>query len=71
MLASGCNIRPDWGPPGTVYDQRNRAVIHDPFPGGENLGPTIEGARPLDFERPLSEPTGAQTNPFAGRRFGY
>jgi hypothetical protein len=70
-LGAGCNIRPDLGPPGTVYHQRNRAVIHDPFPG-RFIGPEIEGARPLDFDRPLAEPTGNQTNPYANRgAFGF
>lgn len=68
---SGCNLRPDFGPPGTVYEQRNRAVVHDPFPV-DNLGPSIEGARPMEYERPLSEPTDLQTNPNANRGgFGF
>ncbi len=70
-LVGGCNLRPDAGPPGTVYHQRNRAVIHDPFPG-RFIGPEIEGARPLDYDRPLSQPTGNQTNPYANRgAFGF
>ena len=71
VMTLGCNIRPDVGPPGTVYDQRNRAVVHDPFPA-DNLGPAIEGGRPMGFGRPLSEATGMQTNPHANRgAFGY
>ena len=71
MLVTGCNLRPDFRPPGTVMQQRNRAVVHDPFPN-DDLGPTIEGARPMDFERPLSEPTDLQTNPTSNfGRYGY
>jgi hypothetical protein len=67
----GCNIRPDPGPPGTVYHQRSRAVIHDPFPS-RHIGPEIEGARPMEFDRPLAEPEGNQTNPYANRgAFGF
>ena len=69
LVFSGCNIRPDLGPPGTVFYQRHQAVVHDPFPS-RTIGPEIEGARPMDFDRPLSEPTGQQTNPHA-RRNGY
>lgn len=63
----GCQIRPDQGPPGTVYYQRSRAVVHDPFPNPD-IGPPIEGARPLEYERPLSEVKQNQTSPFATRR---
>ena len=72
LMAVGCNIRPDVGPPGTVYHQRNRAVVHDPFPD-PHLGPSIEGSRPMEYERPLSEATHSQTaNPYANRgAFGY
>jgi len=70
-LVSGCGLRPNLGPPGTVYQQRNSAVVHDPFPA-DDLGPTIEGARPMEYERPLSEPTHLQTNPHARPNgFGY
>ena len=62
----GCGVRPDLRPPGDIYRQRFNAVVHDPFPS-EQLGPTIEGARPLEYDRPLDETTGLQTNPFARR----
>lgn len=70
LLMTGCNARPDFSPPGTVYQQRNRAVVHDPFPS-DNLGPAIEGARPMEFERPLSEPDGLQTIPTGRTGYGY
>ncbi len=41
LAAAGCHVRPDRGPPGTIYEQRNRAVIHDPFPS-RFIGPEIE-----------------------------
>ena len=63
--SSGC-IGPDLRPPGDIYRQRFDAVVHDPFPS-DNFGPAIEGARPLEYDRPLHEPTDLQTNPFAKR----
>ncbi len=65
-IVVGCNIRPDMRPPGDVYRQRFDAVVHDPFPS-DQLGPSIEGARPLEYDRPLDETTGLQTNPFSRR----
>ncbi len=56
VMSAGCT------PKGTIYQQRTRAVIHDPFPS-DTLGPPIEGARPMEFERPLSEPDGLQALP--------
>ena len=64
LLISGCNIRPDLQPPGDIYKQRFDAVLHDPFPS-DQLGPTIEGARPLEYDRPMDETTNLQTSPFA------
>ena len=62
----GCNIRPRQGPPGTIGDQRERAVIYDPFPNND-LGPPIVGGRPLGFDLPQSEPTSIQGSPWANR----
>lgn len=64
--ALGCGVGPDLRPPGDIYRQRFDAVVHDPFPS-DDFGPTIEGARPLEYDRPLHEPTNLQTNPFAQR----
>lgn len=69
VVVSGCNIRPDLRPPGDIYRQRFDAVVHDPFPS-DQLGPAIEGARPMEYARPLDEATGLQTNPFARRNPG-
>ena len=68
-MVAGCyNMRsPGPGPQGTVYQQRNDAVLHDPFP--DNVaGPEIKGARPWGYEMPLSEPTNIQSSPFANQR---
>jgi hypothetical protein len=70
LVMSGCSIRPDLSPPGDIYRQRFDAVVHDPFPSN-SLGPAIEGARPLEYDRPLDEATGLQTNPFARRVGGF
>jgi hypothetical protein len=65
-LVVGCHIRPRQGPPGTIGVQRERAVLHDPFPSND-LGPPIVGGRPLGFETPQSEPTSIQASPWANR----
>ncbi len=67
VLVAGCCIRPDSGPPGTIFHQRNRAVIHDPFPS-RFIGPEIEGVRPMEYSRPIDEATLNQTNPYARKR---
>lgn len=64
--AGGCRYRPNWGSPGTIGEQRQRAVLHDPYPS-TTLGPSIESGRPLGFDRPLSEPTATQSSPYAKR----
>jgi hypothetical protein len=67
LASSGCNLRPNWGPQGTIGAQREQAVLHDPFPSNE-LGPPIMGGRPLGFEQPRSESTSLQASPYARRR---
>ena len=59
FLISGCHLRLDWGPPGTIGMQRSRAVLNDPFPSDE-LGPTILGARPRGFDLPEPRAEGLQ-----------
>lgn len=61
---AGCRYGLNLGPPGTIGMQRERAVIHDPFPSPD-LGPEIVGGRPREFDRPLSQAKGLQVNPFA------
>jgi len=64
LVATGCHLRPDWGPPGTIGMQRDRAVLHDPFPSND-LGPTIVGGRPKGFDIPRAEAVDRQDNPFS------
>lgn len=42
-------------PPGTVQNQRFRAAVFDPYADNE-IGPEVEGGRPREFQKPLSEP---------------
>lgn len=68
-LFTGCgSTRLNLGPPGTIGMQRERAVIHDPFPSTD-LGPPIVGGRPREFDLPLSQTKGLQVNPHANRLF--
>ncbi len=60
VAASGCYLRNGLAIPGTKEVQRNRAVVHDPFPV-VNVGPNIEGGRPFGYMRPLDETTSTQT----------
>ena len=66
LLCCGCAATFNPGPPGTIGMQRERAVIHDPFPIDE-LGPPIMGGRPREFDLPLSEAKNLQVSPFARR----
>ena len=64
FVSIGCNHRPNFGPQGTIGMQRNRAVVHDPYPSND-LGPPIVGARPLGYERASAESNALQGSPFA------
>ncbi len=44
-----------WQPPGSMYDQANRATIHDPFPDNQ-IGANVEGIRPREFASPSAQP---------------
>lgn len=67
VLIVGCHLRPDFGPPGTIGQQRARAAVHDPFPNND-LGPPIVSGRPRGFDRPGAEPNRLQQdNPYAIR----
>ncbi len=67
LLCCGCSASFNPGAPGTIGMQRERAVIHDPFPSND-LGPKIVGGRPREFDLPLSEPKTLQVNPHSRRR---
>ena len=64
VVLTGCSARPWWGPPGTIYQQRNNAVLHDPFPDNQ-AGPEIVGGRPMGFEQPWTEARNSQSSPYA------
>ena len=58
LSTTGCPAwrwRYAWQPPGNIYEQGNRATIHDPFPDNQ-LGANIEGIRPREFSTPLDLP---------------
>ncbi len=73
FVSVGCNHRPNFGPQGTIGMQRNRAVVHDPYPSND-LAPPIIGGRPLGYERASAESVAIQGSPYApksrlGRQF--
>jgi hypothetical protein len=73
FFLSGCSgNRLDLGPPGTIGMQREKAVIHDPYPSTD-LGPPIMGGRPAGFDLPLDPTKSLQVNPHAykGNRGGF
>ena len=72
LLVSGCgSTRLNLGPPGTIGMQREKAVIHDPYPSID-LGPPIVGGRPAGFDLPLPPTKSLQVNPHAiNNRGGY
>lgn len=64
-LVAGCGTTQlNLGPPGTIGMQRERAVIHDPYPSTD-LGPPIVGGRPAGFDLPLPPTKSLQVNPHA------
>ena len=64
LAFTGCHLRLDLGPPGTIGMQRDRAVLHDPYPRND-LGPAIESGRPRGFDIPRAETVDYQDNPFS------
>ena len=55
VVLSGCGLAyPRLRGPGTLWEQRSRAVIHDPYPDQE-AGPEIVSGRPRAFLHPLPE----------------
>ncbi len=53
---TGCqnSLQQNLQPPGTIWQQRNRAVQFDPYPI-DHMGPPIVGGRPREFGKPLAE----------------
>ena len=57
MGISGCQVfSNDFldGPPGPIYEQQSKAVLHDPYPNTE-AAPEIIGGRPRGYQQPLPE----------------
>ena len=69
LVSTGCRVQPNWGPQGTIGQQRSNAIKHDPFPS-DDLAPPILGGRPPGFEQPKSEAVTAQGSPFSSKRSG-
>ena len=69
FISTGCRTQPNWGPQGTIGQQRSNAIQHDPFPS-DDLAPPILGGRPAGFEQPKSEAVIAQGSPFSSKRPG-
>lgn len=66
VASVGCAaLQLDLGAPGTIGMQRERAVIHDPYPSPD-LGPAIVGGRPAGYDLPLAPTKALQVNPHAG-----
>jgi len=55
-ILTGCqySLKDNFAPPGTIWQQRNRAVQFDPYPL-DHMGPPIVGGRPREFAKPLPE----------------
>lgn len=64
IISAGCESGPVFKPPGTIYEQRSRAVLADPFPNNE-LGTPVVGGRPRGFETPLAQPVNVQASPYS------
>ena len=65
MTSAGCaSLDLDFGAPGTIGMQRERAVIHDPYPSPD-LGPEIVGGRPEGYRVPLAPTKALQVSPYA------
>jgi len=69
LLASGCNggLAQNFQPPGTIWQQRNRAVQFDPYPI-DHMGPAIVGGRPREYAKPLAEARDSQLVPRSSNR---
>ena len=57
----GCSsvATPPWYHPGSEEVQRRRALQYDPYPEAE-IGPSADGLRPRDYDKPPPEPSRAR-----------
>ncbi len=66
LAAGGCVTPPRWLRPGPAAYQQRKAERFDPY-ADNDIGPTIAGGRPRDYDKPLSEPNRARwTRPNSG-----
>lgn len=59
LAAGGCVSPPRWLHPGPAPYQQRKAERFDPY-ADNDIGPTIAGARPRDYDKPLAEPNRAR-----------
>jgi hypothetical protein len=59
--SAGCRTTatPSFAHPGGAEAQRKQAVRYDPYPD-PNIGPSVDGARPRDYQQPMAEPASAR-----------
>jgi len=64
--SSGCTslVGPDWFNPGSIREQRLRALVNDPYPD-THAGPEVVGGRPREFSESLPEPVKNRPNYYA------
>lgn len=71
--AGGCRGTrlPNWCYPGPADYQQNAAQRFDPYPEND-VGPPVDGGRPMQYETPVAEPSRARWNPRTWvSRFGF
>lgn len=63
-LNMGCarTLQQNFEPPGTIFQQKLRARLHDPYPS-DDLGPPLVGVRPREFNQPYAEARDSQILP--------
>jgi hypothetical protein len=61
---------PNWRHPGTAQSQQMRAHQFDPYPE-DDLGPPVEGARPMEFLHPPWDIQRARPHELRRRWFGW
>ena len=67
LAGSGCGNNLQWPRmrgPGSADYQQYQATIHDPYPE-DDIGPPVEGGRPLGYENPYPQTERLRWNPFA------
>ena len=70
LLGCASLARPNWRHPGTAQSQQMRAHQFDPYPE-DVLGPSVEGARPMEFLHPPWDIQRARPHELRRRWFGW